>query len=164
MKEKFDNLFKNSYKSKTYSPKIIIKGLTLLDGCIDFNGDIIPGKSTIVITSDNHDVLKILSAIINNKVSAFYIKEKNASSSYCGGINYTPDMINSIPFPDIKENDRIKIISYVQEILKIKNSDDFDKDIGKQEKVISIQNEIDKLVYQLYGLTDDEIKIVEENV
>lgn len=164
LKEKFDNLFKNSYKSKTYSPKIIIKGLTLLDGCIDFNGDIIPGKSTIVITNDNPDVLKILSAIINNKVSAFYIKEKNASSSYCGGINYTPDMINSIPFPDIKENDRIKIISYVQEILTIKNSDDFDKDIDKQEEVISIQNEIDKLVYQLYGLTDDEIKIVEENV
>ena len=164
LKEKFDNLFKNSYKSKTYSPKIIIKGLTLLDGCIDFNGDIIPGKSTIVITSDNPDVLKILSAIINNKVSAFYIKEKNASSSYCGGINYTPDMINSIPFPDIKANDRIKIISYVQEILKIKNSDDFDKNIGKQEEVISIQNEIDKIVYQLYGLTDDEIKIVEESL
>lgn len=164
LKEKFDNLFKNSYKSKTYSPKIIIKGLTLLDGCIDFNGDIIPGKSTIVITSDNPDVLKILSAIINNKVSAFYIKEKNASSSYCGGINYTPDMINSIPFPDIKANDRIKIISYVQEILKIKNSDDFDKNIGKQEEVISIQNEIDKIVYQLYGLTDGEIKIVEESL
>lgn len=164
LKTKFDELFKNSYKSKTYSPKIIIKGLTLLDGCIDFNGNIIPGKSTIVITNDDPDVLKILSAIINNKVSAFYIKEKNASSSYCGGINYTPDMINSIPFPDIKENDRLKIIFYVQEILKIKNSDDFDKDINKQEEVISMQNEIDKLVYQLYGLTDDEIEIIEKGV
>ena len=102
--------------------------------------------------------------LYGNSIRYFYIKEKNASSSYCGGINYTPDMINSIPFPDIKANDRIKILSYVQEILKIKNSDDFDKNIGKQEEVISIQNEIDKLVYQLYGLTDEEIKIVEEGV
>ena len=39
-----------------------------------------------------------------------------------------------------------------EEILKIKN------------KIDKIDREIDKMVYELYGLKDDEIKIIEENL
>lgn len=40
--------------------------------------------------------------------------------------------------------------------------DDYLKNVEKQAKVRDIEHQIDELVYKLYGLTDDEIKVVEE--
>src|SRR5690606_27781476 len=52
--------FKNSYSKKVLRPKIIIKGLNLLDSFLDEDGMTIPGKTTLVITNkdDNKDNLK----------------------------------------------------------------------------------------------------------
>lgn len=35
--------------------------------------------------------------------------------------------------------------------------------ILKQAKVLDVEHQIDELVYKLYGLTNEEIKIVENN-
>ena len=40
-------------------------------------------------------------------------------------------------------------------------SKDYDTNQEKQEHVKRLQHEIDKLVYKLYGLTEEEIKIIE---
>lgn len=47
-----------------------------------------------------------------------------------------------------------KIINKVDEILKIKN-ENFNADVSE------IEREIDNLVYRLYGLMGEEIKIIE---
>ena len=47
-----------------------------------------------------------------------------------------------------------KIINKVDEILKIKNK-------NSSEDVHEIEEEIDKIVYKLYDLTEEEIRIVE---
>ena len=47
-----------------------------------------------------------------------------------------------------------KIINKVDEILNIKNK-------NSNEDVSKIEWEIDKLVYELYGLTEEEIEIIE---
>jgi adenine-specific DNA-methyltransferase len=77
-KKKFQKDFSNSYGAKSILPKLIIKGLTLLDGCIDSEGIIIPGKSTLVITKPQGKENELLFplALINSKISLFYIKEK----------------------------------------------------------------------------------------
>ena len=74
-----------------------MKGLNLMDACIDENARILPGKTTLVVHSDNIDHLYLLLAILNSKVASFYIKTKYSSSSYCGGITFTKDMINKMP-------------------------------------------------------------------
>ena len=162
-KSEFNKVFKNSYNSKSYAPKLIIKGLTLLDACIDVCGNIIPGKSTIIICNNDEQKLKIISAIINSKISTFYLKEKNLSSSYCGGISYTPDMINSIPCPNLSEEDKNDILLLVEKILEIKNSNNY-KDQDMISIVVNLQSKLDALFYKLYNLTEEEIKIIEENV
>lgn len=97
--ERFKNEFGNSYYRKSLIPKLIVKGLTLLDACIDADGSIVPGKSTLIIHNKNIQNLYFLLAVINSKIPIFYIKRKYSSASYNGGINFTKDMVNNLPLP-----------------------------------------------------------------
>ncbi len=159
-KEKFFTLFKNSYAKKSIKPKIILKGLNLLDACLDTNGNTIPGKSTLVVTSGNINELKLLLAIINNKLTFFYLKERFVASSYNQGIGFTKEMINNLPVPKIAEGDRGLIIAVVDKILTITKSNDYLENSAKQVKVKDYEKKIDQMVYKLYGLTPEETKII----
>ena len=152
-KYKFRANFRAAYVRKAFSRKLIIKGLNLLDGFIDFNGEYLPGKTTLVICSDNDHDLKFMCGVLNSKLALFYIKLKYASSSYCGGITFTKDMINNFP---IQENVCIKneIIDKVDAILTKKRMD-VDANITLEK------HQIDCLVYRLYNLAYDEVLIVD---
>jgi len=99
LKKEFHNTFPNSYGGKASASKLIIKGLTLLDASIDINGTTIPGKSTLILRSENIETLMLISAILNSKFALFYIKERYSASSYNTGINFTKDMLNNFPYP-----------------------------------------------------------------
>ena len=49
----------------------------------------------------------------------------------------------------------------VDEILSITSSKDYLSNLTKQAKVKEYERQIDQMIYKLYGLTEDEIKIVE---
>ncbi|RLI69872.1 hypothetical protein DRO91_07400, partial [Candidatus Heimdallarchaeota archaeon] len=98
-KKRFATEFHNSYSQKSIMPKIIIKGLNLLDACLDKEGIIIPGKSTLMIADENIKNLKFLLAFINCPLPIFYLKEKYPASSYNQGTSFTKDMINNLPIP-----------------------------------------------------------------
>ena len=100
-RERFENEFGNSYFRKSTQPKLIIKGLTLLDLCADFDARIVPGKSTLLLLSDNIDNLRFLLVLLNSRLPLFYIKQKYSAASYNGGITFTKDMIGSFPIPNI---------------------------------------------------------------
>ncbi len=153
----FLNNFGKKYTRIAQSNKIIIKGLTLLDCCLDLNSEIIPAKGTLVITSSDKNLLKFIAAILNSPLAYFYIKEKYQTNNYCGGINFTKDMFNCFPIPKINsKNQKIadELVNLVDEILKAKEQD---KNANTQE----LENKINSLVYKLYNLTEDEIKIIE---
>ncbi len=99
LKKEFHDTFPNSYGGKASASKLIIKGLTLLDASIDINGTTIPGKSTLILRSENIETLMLISAILNSKFALFYIKERYSASSYNTGINFTKDMLNNFPYP-----------------------------------------------------------------
>ena len=151
----FLEYFPNSYGEKSLKRKIIIKGLTLLDACIDLEGKIIPGKSTMIISA-SEETLYMLMGIINSKIMLFYVKQKYASSSYNGGINFTKDMINSLPIKQNKEK-LTQITELSKEITRIK----FDN-ICADTKELEMQ--IDTLMYMMYDLTGEEIAVVETTI
>lgn len=156
-KQDFNSHLGKKYNEVALSKKIIIKGLTLLDACLDLKGDIIPAKSTIVVIDDDNTKLKFLSAIINSKLAFFYIKELYSSNSYCGGINFTRYMIGSLPIPKINSKNQNlvdEIINLVNQILALK-TENSSADISKLEK------DIDNLIYKLYNLTPKEIEVIE---
>ncbi|EAK4474195.1 class I SAM-dependent DNA methyltransferase, partial [Campylobacter coli] len=99
--------------------------------------------------------VKYLTAILNSKLVAFWLKHKGKMQ----GNNYQIDKepLLNIPVVNINsKNEKLanKLISLVDEILKAKEQD---KNANTQE----LENKINSLVYKLYNLTEDEIKIIE---
>ena len=151
-RKKFNGTFGKSYVLKANKPKIILKGLNLLNACIDFNGSVLPGKTTLIICNEDIKLLKILCAVVNSKLATFYIKNKYSSSSYCGGITFTKEMLNNFPLPDtiIQQS----IVNHVEQILNKRKE-------NPQADIIEHENAINEIMYKLYNLTKDEINIIE---
>lgn len=61
----------------------------------------------------------------------------------------------------IRQEDQNGVIKLVDKILAITKDEDYLQNPTKQAKVQDYEREIDQMVYKLYGLTDEEIKIVE---
>jgi adenine-specific DNA-methyltransferase len=99
--------------------------------------------------------MKFLTGILNSKLIAFWLKNKGKMQ----GCNYQIDKepLLGIPLPIIELARQQPIISLVECIL-IKKGQDMQIDILPEER------EIDKLVYELYGLTEEEIKIIEQSI
>jgi hypothetical protein len=148
-KSEFLESFANSYGRKSLRPKIIIKGLNLLDGCLDAEGEVVPGKTTLIITAADLEDLKFLLGLINSKFAFFYIKERYPSSSYNQGIGFTKDMINNLPLPDISVDEKRALVALVDKIL------------GSSQVSQELFGQVDQLVYSLYGLTPEEVSLIE---
>ena len=114
-RKKFSISLGATYNRRAASPKIIIKGLTLLDAALDADASFVPGKSTLVIPSQSVADLKFLAAVVNSRAVSFYVKQKYASASYNGGVNFTTDMINGIPVP--ASIDKQKLVKAVDKII-----------------------------------------------
>jgi hypothetical protein len=63
-------------------------------------------------------------------------------------------IIHNFPIPPVRDAETDKLVDIIDKIISIKHNNP-SADISKWE------DEIDRLVYQLYGLTEEEIKIVE---
>ena len=73
--------------------------------------------------------------------------------------------MQQIPIPssaveDIVQINFVKIVETIQKIIK---SDDYLNNSSKQAKVKEYERQIDQMVYKLYGLTKEEIEIVENS-
>ena len=152
-KKKFNANFGRTYVAKAAKPKIIFKGLNLLDAFIDIEGTFLPGKSTLVICSDDIELLKYLCGIINSKLAIFFIKNKYSSSSYCGGITFTKEMFNCFPLSLAPQHQK-SIINLINKIIFLKNK-------NPVADTSTLERKIDNLVYRYYNLTYDEVKIIE---
>lgn len=149
-KHQFKSKFSNSYGKKASKMKIIIKGLTLLDACLDLKGVIIPGKSTLIIMSDDISKLYKLLGMINSKLFYAFVKESNSSSSYLGGITFTKEMINSFPI-------KMDFNSEYDEIGEISK-----KILNNMITITEGLDKINTIMYRIYSLTEDERMHVNE--
>jgi hypothetical protein len=150
---RFLKAFANSYGRKAEKPKIIVKGLNLLDGCLDLEGQVIPGKTTLMITASNEAQLKTLAAIVNNPLSLFYLKERYPASSYNQGTTFTKDMLNELPVPVLSSKDNEAIVRAVSKIIAVRT-----KDPTMSES--DAEKSLNAMIYRLYGLADAEIALV----
>ncbi|ELU1138178.1 Eco57I restriction-modification methylase domain-containing protein [Campylobacter coli] len=112
-------------------------------------------SATFYVIKTQRINVKYLTAILNSKLIAFWLKHKGKMQ----GNNYQIDKepLLNIPIVTINsKNQKIadELINLVDEILKAKEQD---KNANTQE----LENKINSLVYKLYNLTEDEIKIIE---
>ncbi|EIJ6856672.1 DUF7149 domain-containing protein [Campylobacter jejuni] len=112
-------------------------------------------SATFYVIKTQRINVKYLTAILNSKLIAFWLKHKGKMQ----GNNYQIDKepLLNIPIVTINsKNQKIadELINLVDEILKVKEQD---KNANTQE----LENKINSLVYKLYDLTEEEIKIIE---
>ena len=108
--------------------------------------------------------LKYLTAILNSKLVHFWLYYKGKKQ----GDQLQIDKAPLLEIPLIKtenQNVKNKLVSFVDQMLEVQKkyhsaTSEDDKKFHKQ-KIDILDRQIDKLVYGLYGLTDEEIKIVE---
>ncbi|GAA7216887.1 hypothetical protein BD0076_07110 [Helicobacter pylori] len=100
---------------------------------------------------------KYLFAILNSKVIYFFMRQM-ASNLGEGAFRWIKQFIERLPIPKITpQNQELarKITDGAERILKTKEKD-------PKANTLDLEKEIDALVYQLYHLTDEEIKIIED--
>ncbi|MFP6312588.1 class I SAM-dependent DNA methyltransferase [Helicobacter pylori] len=99
---------------------------------------------------------KYLFAILNSKVIYFFMRQM-ASNLGEGAFRWIKQFIERLPIPKITHKNQElarKITDGAKQILVLKEKD-------PKANTQELEKEIDALVYQLYNLTDEEIKIIE---
>jgi hypothetical protein len=133
------------------SPKIIVASMTTrYEACLDVCGEFIAGKSTTIILGDTKQLYK-LTAIINSKLASYWLNIVFNSLKMSGGaINIGRNELQILPIPD-KDADFMPLVNKIME----------SKASSCLNDTTALEHEIDMLVYDMYGLTEEEIAIVE---
>ena len=92
-----------------------------------------------------------LLGILNSKMASVLLTDQRG-----GDYHIYPEHIRNIPIPIASNDVQKKISDLAKQVLNNKAG-------NPSVDTSSLESEIDRLVYQLYGLTKEEIKIVEEN-
>ncbi|MFP6066152.1 Eco57I restriction-modification methylase domain-containing protein [Helicobacter pylori] len=100
----------------------------------------------------------LILGVLNSKLMTYFYKKKFFPTHMQGGaFGFDTLSVETLPIPQITKSNKPtadKIIALVDKILKSKEKD-------PKANTQRSEKEIDALVYQLYNLTDEEIKIIE---
>jgi len=152
-------------------PKLIVAGMTKRLECIaDMTGDVMAGKSTSLILPVSD--LRYLLGVMNSRLIDFYYKTVYGGNALQGGyLRIGPPQLKEIPIrcldPD-NSSDRAanaRMLKLVRSIETLKSQQAAAKAAANeaiiQRQIDAVDAEIDRLVYDLYGLTVKEIALVE---
>ena len=108
------------------------------------------GNNTVYLLNNGS---KFLLALLNSSVMNFYYTQISSQLGDAASRAFTI-FIEQLPIPKISETAQQPFITLVDQILAAKKKD-------PNADTSALEREIDEMVYELYGLTDEEIKIVE---
>ena len=109
---------------------------------------------SLIAKNNDSNTLKVILAILNSRLMSYYHKEKFLDTQK---VLFQKILIaNAKKLPIVLPSNKEKIVEVVNRILTAKRANPAaDTSVEEQE--------IDRLVYHLYGLTYDEVKIVDPN-
>ncbi|MCK9639845.1 MAG: Eco57I restriction-modification methylase domain-containing protein [Prolixibacteraceae bacterium] len=103
-------------------------------------------------TNNINQLLQLL-GVLNSKFAAYYHLSSSSNSQKDAFPKVLLQNLRDFPFEPKVDN---QIVSLVSQVIEQKRDNTL-------ADTTALESEIDRLVYQLYGLTDEEIKIVEGN-
>lgn len=150
------------FTKQTTTPRILIRrtGSTL---CATYSNSKELVESTLYIVTSQSVNLLLLLGLINSKLLTFFLKEKLLTNAQ----GYPQVLMGHLEIIPIKLGDNLTnetIISLVQTMLdlhKTKEGASGEKLEQIQARISHTDDKINRLVYELYELTDEEIRIVE---
>lgn len=135
------------YYGEFEKEKIIIPAIAnKANYCFDTNGNFSNDKTAIIPLND----LSLL-ALLNSKLLDFLLK-MIASTKNGGYFEYKPVYVSQLPIAPIDPATNLRLQEKVKIIMSLRKDN---------ADTTALEAEIDQLVYQLYGLTEEEIAVVE---
>ena len=114
-----------------------------------------------ITSKEVHNVnLKYILALLNSKLFYQWLYHRGKRKGETLELIATP--LSEIPIKIIKKEDQKPFVDLVNKILTITSRTDYDPHNPPEEQK-ALEKEIDQMVYQLYGLTEDEIELVEKS-
>ncbi len=149
------NLRNCAYLEDFEKEKIVYPCIMAKEPCFVYEekGFYAPAPANI-ITGDKIEI-KYITALLNSKCIYFAMRKFYMGGGIEGELK--TNNLEKIPIPKITEKNQElarKITDYADKILKSKEKD-------PKANTQGLEKEIDALVYRLYNLTDEEIKIIE---
>lgn len=135
--------------------RLLIREITNPSIYASITTDELYNDPAIIIVKDNSAYsLEVVLAILNSKLATFYHFNHSPKATKGAFPKILVQDIKDFPLPDISDEQEESITEIVNRILDLKEAD-CDTD------TTSLENDIDKRVYHLYGLTYDEVIIVD---
>ena len=144
-----------------------------------------PSIINIIHPNNDKNYLKFILSCINSKLYSWYhLKRHSKANAETSIPKILVKDIRNLPIPKIDEESQKPFIKLVDEILEAKQkikdykplldesikNNNFDREIALKKELENLENicktnekTIDQMVYKLYDLTPDEIKIVDGN-
>lgn len=141
----------NERFKETRSEKLIVAGMTKEIEAVYDKGEYLAGKSTqLILEKDKNISLKYILSLINSKLLVFFFKKMFNSLSMSGGFfTIGKEQLSNLPI--IIDKNQKRYIELVDEIIELKK-------LNKDTQFL--EDRIDEMVYELYGLTEEEKGLV----
>jgi len=128
---------------------------------------VIPHGVVTPVASVPAPPLKFILGLLNSKLESFYFRTSVIDYSLGGGlVHATPGSQGRLVLPKGTDADADRMMKLVDRMLDLHKKLDAANVPGDKSairrQIDATDREIDKLVYELYGLTEEEIRIVEE--
>lgn len=126
----------------------------------DMNGEF-SSTNTNFVYAPKTVSLAFLAGYVNSSLANFLYKQLFGGLNMYSSYQFQAPQLRNLPVPKLIKYEN-EIESIVNKIFELGNTDDYLQNPQKQNKVKDLEREIDQMVYQLYNLTEEEIRIVEE--
>ncbi|HEA7900260.1 TPA: Eco57I restriction-modification methylase domain-containing protein [Campylobacter jejuni] len=149
------NLRNCAYIEEFEKEKIVYPCIMAKEPCFSYETSFAFAMAPANIITSNSDILKYILAFLNSDFIYLMLRKFYMGGGIEGELK--TNNLEKLPIPKINsKNQKLadELINLVDEILKAKEQD---KNANTQE----LENKINSLVYKLYNLTEDEIKIIE---
>ena len=112
--------------------------------------------AVIIVKDGEQYSLEVVLAILNSKLATFYHFNHSPKATKGAFPKILVQDIKDFPLPSINNEQKDKLVQKSTAILSAKES-------NPQSDTSAEEHEIDRLVYELYGLTNGEVKIIDPN-
>ncbi|ENQ0290394.1 Eco57I restriction-modification methylase domain-containing protein [Campylobacter jejuni] len=149
------NLRNCAYIEEFEKEKIVYPCIMAKEPCFSYETSFAFAMAPANIITSNSDILKYILAFLNSDFIYLMLRKFYMGGGIEGELK--TNNLEKLPIPKINsKNQKLadELINLVDEILKAKEQD---KNANTQE----LENKINSLVYKLYNLTEEDIKIIE---
>jgi len=153
-------------QAQAVTQKIIICKVALKPrGFLDLDGEYAGAYTTYVMNSTIR--LHALAAIVNSRLMAWaYSLLYDALAMSGGYLRFQPPQVRRLPIANFNDTANDRLTALVDSMLSLHKALAAEavpqRKTQIQRQIDATDRQIDQLVYELYGLTDDEIALVEE--